>query len=167
MAWVKLDDRYAATRKIKKAWRRDRASVGLHVQAMAESALQETDGLVELDWLEEMLPDEAEREATLKVMLDLVMLEELPAGEKLTIKATRVKRGKQVEIKVTHGPLDELAYVVHDYLEFNEARQEADERRRSDAERKTKERRKSPGESPDDSSALSDGSPNGHGADSG
>ena len=162
MAWVKIDDRYAETRKMRRAWRRDEGAVALHVFAMTHCALHETDGLVELDWLEERMPDEQKLKERLALMVELDLFELLPAGERTTVKVTRVRKGAPVEVKVTHGPLAEDAYIVHDYLEYNEARQEAEERRRSDAERKTRERGKRPDGTPPGDPAESAPRPNGH-----
>ena len=151
MAWVKNDDRMDDTPKVKKAWRRNRATVGLWSMAKTRSARHESDGLVPLEWIEERLPDTVEREDTLTVLLDVGLFEELPAGETKKVKVTRVRKGKSVDVRVTYGPCDEDSFIVHDYLEFNEARVELEERRRADAVRKTKERKKSPSDDDDSS----------------
>lgn len=145
MAWVKIDDRYGESRKVRRAWRRDEGAIALHVLAMTHCALHETDGLVELDWLEERMPDPAAREERLALVVELGLFEKLEAGARTTVKVERVRKGAPVEVRVAYGPLAEDAYLVHDYLEFNEARQEAQERRRAEKERKTRERRKSAG----------------------
>jgi hypothetical protein len=128
VSWVKSDDRLDDTKKIKRAWRKHRATVGLHAMSKTYSARHETDGLIDLDWIEEKLPDDAEREQVLEVMLAERLYEELPARttKRITVRGLRI----------TYGPLDEVAYIVHDYLEFNEAKCEAEERRRKEAERK-------------------------------
>jgi hypothetical protein len=167
VSWVKSDDRMDDTRKVKRAWRRERASIGLWYMAKTYSARHETDGLVLLEWFEDKLPDDEERANVLSVMVNEDLLEELPAGERKRVKVTRIKKGKPVEIAVTHGPVGEAAYIVHDYLEFNEARCEAEERRRSDAERKTKARDKSSGQSPAGVTAASEQPPDGLPSDAG
>jgi hypothetical protein len=165
VAWVKTDDRYDDTRKIKRAWRRNRATVGLHAMAKSYCARHETDGLLDLEWLEDRLPDDAEREQVVAVMTDVNLLEHLPAGERKRITVTRVKKGKPVKVTVTHGPLPEDVYILHDFLEFHESRQEAEERRQKDAERKTRERGGKGREQPADEDDLSTGSPPGHNED--
>jgi hypothetical protein len=128
MSWVKTDDRYDDTKKIKRAWRRHPRAVGLHAMSKSYSARHETDGLIDLDWLEDKLPDDAERAEVIKVMTDVGLYELLPAGES--------KRVRVRDVTVRFGPLDEDAYIVHDYLEFNEARCEAEARRAREAKRK-------------------------------
>jgi hypothetical protein len=167
MAWVKNDDRMDDTRKVKRAWRRNRATIGLWEMAKTYSARHETDGLVPLEWVEDRLSDEAERAEVLQVMLDEELFEELAAGDQRTVKIPRVKKGKTVKISVTYGPVDEVSYIVHDYLEFNEARCEAEERRRADAERKTKDRRKPSEENPAGDTEESTARPDGQDAESG
>lgn len=165
MGWVKSDDRLDDTRKVKRAWRANRATVGLWTMAKTYSARHETDGLVPLEWIEDKLPDADEREAVMKVALDEELFEELSAGESRRVKVTRVKKGKTVDVKVTIGPIGEPGYIVHDYLEFNEARQEAEERRRADAIRKTKARGKTSDETPPDIQPDSTQRPGGHDTD--
>jgi hypothetical protein len=132
VAWVKNDDRMDDTPKVKRAWREERASIGLWAMAKTCTARHEDDGLVRLEWVEEKLPDVDERERVLRVLCERELFELLPAGE---TRATRVR-----EVRVKYGPLDEDAYIVHDYLEFNEARQEAEERRAKEAKRKAEAR---------------------------
>jgi hypothetical protein len=128
VSWVKDDDRMDDTPKIKRAWREERASVGLWAMAKTCAARHESDGLVRLEWVEEKLPDVEERERVLHALCRRELFELLPAGETRT---TRVR-----EVRIKYGPLDEDAYIVHDYLEFNEAHQEAEERRAKEAKRK-------------------------------
>jgi hypothetical protein len=166
MAWVKSDDRLDDTSKVKRGWRRNRATIGLWYMAKTYSARHESDGLVPLEWIEDKLPDAGEREDVLSVMLDVGLVEKLPAGERKRVKISRVKKGKTIEVTVTYGPADEESYIVHDYLEFNEARVEAEERRRTDAERKTKGRGKESDVNPPDNGDLSTENPPGLQADS-
>lgn len=132
MSWVKSDDRLDDTKKIKRAWRKHRATVGLHAMSKTYSARHETDGLIDLDWIEEKLPDDAERNEVLAVMLVETLYEELPAGE--------TKRISVRGMRITYGPCVEVSYIVHDYLEFNEAKCEAEDRRAKDAQRKAEAR---------------------------
>jgi hypothetical protein len=140
VSWVKSDDRLDDTKKIKRAWRKHRATVGLHAMSKTYSARHETDGLIDLDWIEEKLPDDDERAEVLAVMLAERLYEELPSGEtkRITVRGMRI----------TYGPHDETSYIVHDYLEFNEAKCEAEDRRRKEAERKAAARARKSGGSP-------------------
>ena len=111
MGYGKLDDRYGDTRKIKRAWRRNRAAVGLHSMSIAHCNLHETDGLVDLDWLEEKLPDPDERREVLAVLVDEGLYHPTPDGD---------------------------AFVLHDFLEHNRSRAAREELRQAkvDAGRK-------------------------------
>lgn len=140
MAWVRHDDRYDDTRKIKRAWRRNRASVGLHAMATTYCARHETNGLVDLDWLEDKLPKDRERTEVIAVMTNVGLFELLPAGETREV----VVR----EHKITYGPSDEDAYIVKDFLEFNESSVEAALRRAKEAQRKADARARKSGGSP-------------------
>ena len=164
MAWVKNDDRMDDTRKVKRAWRRNRATIGLWDMAKTYSARHESDGLVPLEWIEDKLPETAERETVLGIMCEEGgLFELLPAGETRTI---RVR-----EVRVKYGPLDEDAFIVHDYLEFNEARQEAEDRRAKEAKRKADAREaarlaalaKTAGAVPDSSGECPPGQPTDNG----
>jgi hypothetical protein len=132
MAWVKSDDRMDDTRKVKRAWKQDRATIGLWYMAKTCAARHESDGLVPLEWVEDKLPDAEERERVLEAMCERDLFELLPAGETRTV---RIR-----DVRVKYGPFDEDAYIVHDYLEFNEARQEAEERRAKETKRKAEAR---------------------------
>lgn len=98
MSWAKLDDRYDDNRKIKRAWRRDRAAVGLHVMAITYCCRHRTNGLVDIEWVEERLPAARERERAIGVLVDLGLFERL----------------------------DDEHWLVHDYLDYNHSREERD-----------------------------------------
>lgn len=99
MSWAKLDDRYDDNRKIKRAWRRNRAAVGLHAMAITYCSRHRTDGVVDIDWLEERLPAEKERAKVIGVLVDGGLFE----------------------------PVDAEHWRVHDYLDYNPSRQARDE----------------------------------------
>lgn len=107
MSWAKLDDRFWANRKIRAAWRACRASIGLHVMAIAYCAQNETDGHVDADLVAMLLPVSKERDSAVGALTDAGL-----------------------------WTPDEDGWAVHDYLDFNESRAEADERRRKDSARK-------------------------------
>lgn len=70
MSWARLDDRFHGNRKIRRAWKQSRAAVGLHVLAITFCAQQETDGHVDDDWLEGVLPAVREREQVVGVLVE-------------------------------------------------------------------------------------------------
>jgi hypothetical protein len=133
MAWVRFDDGHHAKRKIRRAWRRHRATIGLHVMATTYSASEESDGLVDLDWLEGCLPVAKEREEVLALMVEVGLFHRLEAGE------TRVVVDKG-DNEITLGPCGEVAFVVHDFLNFNPSSVQLDARRKDDRVRKASER---------------------------
>ena len=80
MNFAKLDDRYDDHRKIKRAWRRNRALVGLHAMAITYCWRHNTDGIVDEEWLIEKLPRAAEREKLLAQMIELGLFDEAGQG---------------------------------------------------------------------------------------
>ena len=108
MSWAKFDDRFDGNRKVRKAWKRERGAIGLHVMAITHSALHHYDGAVDTDWLEDALPNARERKRITDVL---------------------------VECGLWHLDGDG-GFVVNDYLKFNPSRAEIEEKRRKDAERK-------------------------------
>lgn len=108
MAWAKFDDRYDDNRKIKKAWKSHPRAVGLHAMAITYCARHETDGLVDVEWLVEKLPQARERNAAIAALVDAGLF----------------------------APVDGEMFQVKDYLEFNPSSAKLAEKRRKDSERK-------------------------------
>lgn len=81
MAWAKLDDLYDDNRKIKRAWRQHPRAVGLHAMAITYCARHETDGVVDLEWIEERLPTAKERNSVIAVLIDCGLFEAAPNGD--------------------------------------------------------------------------------------
>jgi hypothetical protein len=108
MTWAKFDDRYDDNRKVKRAWRAAPAAIGIHVMAITHSARHETDGLIDLDWLVEKLPNPKEREKTIRTLIDCGLLD----------------------------PLDGEQFQVHDFLDFNPSREVNEREREWDRRRK-------------------------------
>jgi hypothetical protein len=108
MPWAKLDDRYDDTRKIKRAWKANRALIGLHAMAITYCARHQTDGIVDLEWLEERLPNDKERAKTVAQMVEHDLFE----------------------------PVDDEHWRLHDYLKHNASKDEREVKRRSDRRRK-------------------------------
>lgn len=111
MAWVRLDDRFHGNRKVRRAWRNSRASVGLFTLSLTYCAQHETDGRIDLEWVEDTLPSPKDRNKAIAALLD--------AG-----------------LWVVHAD----GYEVHDYLDYNESRAALTERRTREAERKRRGR---------------------------
>jgi len=154
MTWAKLDDRYDDHPKVKRAWRLSGYAVGLHAAAITAACRHESDGLVDPEWLADRLahlPRAAARRA-LDTLVRLRLFDELPAGEVLTL-----DDGKGFAVQI--GPLDEDAYVVHDFLDHNPSSAYLADKRRRDSERKSQRRRRESRRSPDGFRAESNGSP--------
>lgn len=139
MTWARFDDLYDDNRKIKRAWRRHPRAVGLHAMSITYSSRHETDGLVDLDWLEEKMPKPAEREAVIKALVECGLFE----------------------------PVDGERFQVHDYTKFNPSRADLESKRKRDADRKRNPRgvhaesERSPNGSVEDVHADSNGTPSG------
>jgi hypothetical protein len=101
MNFAKLDELYDDNRKIKRAWRRDRGAVGLHAQAITYCKRHQTDGIVDIDWLEEKLPDDEERATTVAALVDGGLFE----------------------------AVDDAHWMVHDFLDYQTS--SADRRKQS------------------------------------
>lgn len=139
MTWSRVDDLYDDNRKIKRAWRRHPRAVGLHAMSLTYSSRHETDGLIDLEWLEEKLPKPTEREAVIKALVECGLYE----------------------------PVDGEHFRVHDYLDYNPSRADLEAKRARDAERKRNptgvrsDSTRTPNGSAPDVHAESNGSPGG------
>src|ERR1700757_454176 len=102
MAYAKVDDLYDDKRKMKRAWRANPASIGLHIMAITYCQRHALDGKIPDDWLAELLPKPAERTKVLKVML----------AERL----------------LDHKPHDDGEYRVHDFLDWNDSAAEREQK---------------------------------------
>lgn len=109
MSWVKLDDRLWSHPKVRRAWKRSRGSMGLYLLALTYSAQHETDGLLDSEWIEDMLPAKKERDQALNALVSAGLFDEEEGG-----------------------------FRIHDYLDHNESRAEAEARRERDRERKAR-----------------------------
>jgi hypothetical protein len=98
--WARFDDRFHENRKIKRAWRRCPASIGLHVMAINYSAGHLTDGFVDVDFVEDRIPAKRARERAVEVLVHVGLW--LPADE---------------------------GWSIHDFAEFNETKADIEARR--------------------------------------
>lgn len=94
MTWARLDDRFWSNRKVVRAWKRNRGSVGLYALALTYCAQHETDGTVDAEWVEDRLPKASEREALMSVLVDVGLVDR-----------------------------DGDDYEIHDYLDYNPSRE--------------------------------------------
>jgi hypothetical protein len=95
MSWAKLDDRYDDNRKVKRAFKRDPRAVAIHAMAITYSSRHNTDGVVDIDWLEDRMPRKAERDKTIGVLVDTGLFD----------------------------VIDSDHWMVHDYLDYNASKQ--------------------------------------------
>ena len=102
MSWAKFDDRYDDNRKVKRAWRDNPAAVGLHAMAITYCCRHRTDGLVDLDWIEEKLPNARQRAAILRTL----------------------------EERGLFSRVDDEHYIVNDYLVYNPSREDKENQSR-------------------------------------
>lgn len=109
MTWVRIDDRYWTNRKVRKAWRLEGRTVGLHVMALAYCSMNETDGVIDEEFVNALMPNPRDRKQVLDVLLD---------------------------VGLWHASPEDGFWVINDYLEFNPSKAELTERRRRDSERK-------------------------------
>lgn len=127
VSWARFDDRYHDNRKIKRAWRKNRGSVGLHSMAVTYCAMHETDGVVDGEWLEDKLPAKRERDVIVGVLVEVGLF----------------------------SPRDDGAFEVNDYLEYNHSKQQADAQRAAKATRQAKWRERNRSSSSDTSQDAS------------
>lgn len=109
MSWAKLDDRFHENRKVRGLWRKQPAALGLHVLALTYCAGHETDGEVDLEFVEDKVPTAATRRKLTGALVDAGMW--VPDGDH---------------------------WRVHDYLDYHPSRATLDEKREADRERKAR-----------------------------
>jgi hypothetical protein len=100
MPYARLDDRYDDHRKIKRALRREPAAVAMHVMAITYCNRHNTDGEIDVEWVEEKLAlmpcKPAQRQRVLAVLLEIPLFE---------------RRDKDT-------------FFVHDFLDWNLSREQ-------------------------------------------
>jgi hypothetical protein len=102
VAWARLDDRFHENRKVKKAWRRCPTAIGLHVMAITYCSGHLTDGLVDIEFVEEKIPKDRDRTAAVAALVDAGLWE----------------------------PVDD-GWRIHDFLEFNPSSEQLAEAKRA------------------------------------
>jgi hypothetical protein len=109
MSWAKLDDRFHENRKVRGLWRRHPAALGLHVMALTYCAGHETDGVVDLEFVEDKVPGLAVRRKMTQALVDAGM-----------------------------WTVTDNGWMIHDFLDFHPSRAALEARREADRERKSR-----------------------------
>jgi hypothetical protein len=113
VSWARLDDRFHDNRKIKRLWQANPSAVALYVMAITYCALNETDGIVDLEFVLEKVPKGTERNAMTSALCEVGLWVASENGD---------------------------SFVCNDYLEYNPSRASLNEKRAADAERKRRGR---------------------------
>jgi len=111
MTWAKLDDGFHSHPKVREAWYRCPASIGLHVIGITYAADHETDGVVPSWFVAGLFQKPKELESAVSTLTELGMWE-------------------------SHAD----DFVIHDFLDFHPSKAALKKRRDAEAERKRKER---------------------------
>jgi len=106
--WAKLDDEIVDNLKTLRVWSQDPAAFGLDCRAIAWSARQLTDGFVPREIVATWIPEEAERERLVGILIEAGRWDE------------------------------QDGYVIHDFLEFNFSRAEVEAERAAKSKGGTK-----------------------------
>lgn len=153
MSWSRFDDLYDEHEKIAEAWFRFPPNpVGLHVMATTACNRWLSDGVIRPRWLIEKLPKLKDRTRVLGAMVEVGLLDVLPAG-------TAFQAVDSSGNEIHAGPFQEDRYVVHDFLDRHDSSVQIKERRAKDATRKAVGRRTESNGSPNGVHAESAGSP--------
>ncbi|MCK9250670.1 MAG: hypothetical protein M0P31_17035 [Solirubrobacteraceae bacterium] len=70
MAWAKLDDRFHENRKVRRAWRRCPASIGLYAMALTYCSGNMTDGHVPVEFVEDQFRRDRDQEQAVGALVD-------------------------------------------------------------------------------------------------
>lgn len=79
MPWARVDDGLHSHPKIRRAWK-CRPALGLHLMALSYCGQWSPDGLVPVEWVEEKLPAEEERETVVGALVDAGLWDVDPSG---------------------------------------------------------------------------------------
>lgn len=119
MTWARLDDRFYSHRKVRRAWKLCRASIGLHTLALTYTCGYDLNGRVDSEFVEMMLPAQRERERAVAALVQAGLWEE---------------NGDD--------------WLIHDFLDYNQSADEIREKRDREAARKAAARAKAANGSP-------------------
>ena len=107
MTWARLDDKFDSHRKTMRAWKLNRASVGLHIMAITYTCGHELDGMVDPEFVETKLPKPAERKKAIEALLSAGLWEACGDG-----------------------------WQIHDFLDYNPSSADLKTKRAAEAARK-------------------------------
>lgn len=107
MTWVRIDDQLHAHPKFRLAWELEPTSIGLELFALSHSAAYLTDGCIDGLFVRQWFRNARRRERAIKAL---------------------VESGLWVP--------DGAGWQIHDYLDYNESREDIQRRRQADAVRK-------------------------------
>jgi hypothetical protein len=108
MTWVRIDDHLHAHPKFRLAWEIDPTSVGLELFALSHSAAYLTDGMVDDRFVRPWFRSAHRRQRAVDALVEAGLW--VPDGS--------------------------VGWQIHDYLDYNESREQVEERRRRDLARK-------------------------------
>lgn len=111
MTWAKLDDSFHSHPKVRAAWYRCPASIGLHVMCITYSADHETDGVVPSWFVAAFFQKPKDLQDAVGTLTDLGMWEQRADD-----------------------------FVIHDFLKYHPSKAKLTKKREEDAERKRRER---------------------------
>jgi hypothetical protein len=111
MAWAKFDDNFYDHPKVIKIWRRNPASLGLHVRAITYCSRHLTDGIIPAAVVESLSPLQRDREEQVAAL---------------------------IEEQAWYWDEASESFAIHDFLDYNPTRADLDEKREKDRERKRK-----------------------------
>jgi len=138
MPYARFDDRWDDHRKIKRALRREPAAVAMHAMAITYANRHNSNGLIDLDWIEEKLALMPLKERQRRVVLDVLL--ELNLFERV----------------------DDETFQVHDFLDWNLSREQrqalAEQGRKGGRSRKGSSGPEGNGSGPGSSDRRSEGS---------
>jgi hypothetical protein len=115
VSWARLDDRFHDNRKVKRLWRRNGAALALHVMAIAYCAGNETDGLVDHEFVLEKVPAVRDRDPMTTAL-----------------------------VETGFWTVEDDGWRIHDFLDYNPSRASLNDKREADAERKRRVRTGNP-----------------------
>lgn len=111
MTWAKLDDSFHSHPKVRAAWYRCPASIGLHVLGITYSADHESDGVVPGWFVAGAFAKPKELQEAVSALIDMGIWER-----------------------------HDEDFLIHDFLDYHPSKADLDKKRERDAERKRRER---------------------------
>lgn len=124
MTWGKFDDSFHSHPKVRAAWYRCSAAVGLQVMCITYAADHETDGVVPAWFVAGFFQKPKDLQAALSTLTDLGMWHR--PGDECRCLVQPHRDGEN--------------FIVHDFLDYHPSKEALTKKRIGDAERKRRER---------------------------